>query len=290
MRFEHWIQGVSDLDAIDRASARAAIANDPDLGATPDERLNNIARARRLAGGLTFFSAVAGCWFLFFPYPHDLLVAMLVCLPPTGMVLLATSRGLYRLDSTRRESWSLLTFKRTENLPPEEDPRASILTMVSVPSLILAMRALSDLRTLHVEGAEIFAAVGTVVGIVLLFTARRRTQLTGVLCLGYLMFMCAWGFGTGMMLNANFDWTPPELFRTRVLSKTIFGDKIRNSALHVAPWGPSDAGDEVPVSDKLFDEVQPGDFTCVALHGGLFGVQWYAAAECAADAKSVNEN
>ncbi len=285
-RFELWLKGVSDLDAVDRARAQAAIITDTKLGVTPDERLRNLTHARHIAGGLSLLTVLFGCWFLMFPHPYEVLFAALACFPPAAMALLAFSRGEYRLDdSSRFDAMKLITFTRAENLPAGEDPRATILTLVSAPGLILAIRAFSDLRLLHGDDWAIFAAFGVILCIALLIVARQHTRLTGVVCVGYLMFMCAWGFGAGLLLNASFDWAPTELYRTKILAKSIQGGKIRSYSLRVAPWGPQEQDNTVPVSDELFDDAQVGKTACVALHKGLFGVRWYAAAECDADAK-----
>jgi hypothetical protein len=96
----------------------------------------------------------------------------------------------------------------------------------------------------------------------------------------------AWGIGAGLLLNASFDWAPVEIYRTRVLAKSIEGRKIKSYSLRVAPWGPIREDNMVPVSDELFDDAPVGETACVGLHRGLFAVRWYAIAECDANAKS----
>ena len=93
-QFKSWAAGLRDLVAEERKASEAGIAGNPDYGATPQERLERLARART---GMNWLSAVAflvAAWCIVAPWPYLAAVGAAAVLPLLAMIAVASSGGL----------------------------------------------------------------------------------------------------------------------------------------------------------------------------------------------------
>lgn len=79
--WESWFSEIPDLDAEAANSFQAAVCSNPQLGATPEERQQRLARARSIARLVIWANAGLAVWAILYPHPYELVIFLLVALP-----------------------------------------------------------------------------------------------------------------------------------------------------------------------------------------------------------------
>ena len=90
------------------------------------------------------------------------------------------------------------------------------------------------------------------------------------------------GYGAPGMIDTRFDTAQPQQFRATVSAMHISRGKSTSYYLSLTPWGPRTGPSDVSVSSSLYNQLNPGDEVCIALHAGALGVPWFAVAQCPA--------
>jgi hypothetical protein len=120
-----WFDGIANFDAMEVAASVQEVADDPQLGASAEERLENVNRARKIARVLHGVSWAGAGWALFYPHPYTLVVVLLAVLPALALWLCWKYKGSFSVED------------RGPNAA-----RADITALLLVPGLILALRAM----------------------------------------------------------------------------------------------------------------------------------------------------
>ncbi len=257
-----WFERIPDVDVEAAKSFEAAVSDNPELGANPEDRQRRLANARRLARGAIWANMGLYAWALFYPRPYELLVALLMALPWIAVWIMAQAPGIYAFNAPRGSAQPDLT-----------------LLLIS-PGLFLMLRAMLDVHVLDWQRqmlwgvAVAIALMGAVVWV--LPAARKKpggVALTGALLLAY-------GYGASALGNALLDRHPSTSYTTRVNGKHVTGGRNRTPELQLAAWGPKEAGSDVAVSWDIYRSTGIGDTVCVQLHPGALGVPWYRVAKC----------
>jgi hypothetical protein len=260
--FGTWVKTLTDLDAEEARQSAEEIANDPEVGGTPEERLAGLERAKRIAGALQIAAFGATAWGAFYPRPYRAAILTLVVLPWLAVSLVWRWPGLYRIDERRN------------------DVHPNVAVPFMIPGFILGLRVLFDLHVLEWQRA-ISLSIG--VGVVLWFAALMADPILrarkGVAVI-FLLLTSAYGAGAGLEANALLDKTPETIYPAKVLAKHIDSGRHTEYNLHLSPWGPKKETNMVSVPRKFYESLQPGESVCIALRPGALHVAWYAVRRC----------
>jgi hypothetical protein len=81
-------------------------------------------------------------------------------------------------------------------------------------------------------------------------------------------------------INAEFDYSSPQIFRVNVLEKSISHGKQDHHYLLVGAWEPRTHPQNVAVSRDVYDSINVGQKVCVSLHSGAINLPWYLVQSC----------
>lgn len=255
--FQAWLASVPDLDQRDQQQVLSEVASDTNLGATPDERLAALESAKRTARVINTLAVVLGLWGFIYPRPYGLAIAILIWAPFLALALVAASKGILRLQTTRA------------------DPRPNVILAVIVPAVALTMRTLTTVYVVQWAGAA-WLAIG--VGAVLWFAAIKAdpnlvNRRAGALV--FAPFALVYGYGAGLEANAALDRSPVSTYEAIISAKYISHGRSTSYHLQLDPWGPNQAGSRIQVSRAVYEALNQGDAVSLALRKGAFGVPWY---------------
>jgi tetrahydromethanopterin S-methyltransferase subunit E len=267
--FEAWIAGLRDLNAEDLKASEAGIADDPRYGATPQQRLARLARARTVMKGMNIAAIGVAAWCLIAPWPYLAAIGAAAIFPMLAAVVVAASGGLVR-------------FVR---LPTEAHAGAAAAPVFC--AIALALRVYWDIYLVDWGPA---LTHGVVVGFVLLTLAAilDRSLVRPILRLGVAAFAAvAYGIAVLVLADVHFDRSPGRDFQSRVLDSRINRGKGTSYFVTLAPWGPWRSAGEILVPHALFDRLTPGAPACIRMYDGTFGVRWFSVAACAPGASTA---
>jgi hypothetical protein len=262
---EAWIATFPDLDRQEREASEAKLAADSTYGSSPKERLDRLAKARRLvkvAHGLTL---AVSFWAYIYPRPYALVIAVLALLPWCAVAVVGASRGLIRFDTARN------------------DVRPNIAIMLIVPGVVLGARALFDINLLDLKQAleaGFLAGLPLLAAVMLVNNQSGTSRGWGWPIVALLLVTLPYGGGLLSLSDTLLDRGTPQVFPTEVLSKYISSGKHRQPYLVLAPWGPESEGDKVAVSRDDYAHAPTHAMVCVALHPGRFALRWYRVNDC----------
>jgi len=260
--FWEWIDSLPDLDDEDERNAEQEIATNAEIGATPEDRLTAAKNAKRLASLITTVACGIGIWGWFYPRPYRLVMISLLLLPWLALAIVMRSGGLFRIDSR------------------PNDPHPTVAFVFLLPGCVLMLRAVTDV---HLLGWKAAVCVSVLVGLALAGMAMiadptlktHRGSIVGILFLSLF-----YGYGAGVQANAIFDRSTERVFTAKVIRKGIVTGKRTTYKLYLAPWGSQIRTDEVFVSQRWYDSLQPGDVVCPVLHDGALHIRWYTVHPC----------
>jgi len=261
--FIAWAASLPNLDAKDMQQAEAEIAADESLGATKEERLESLARARKFAKRLswTTYGLMAVAVF----HPHSYAVAVfsaLAIMPFVAVVVQIGNPKLYALFALRNQAQARLT-------EPFLLPGFSLMWWAIAGTHLVDWRAalgLAVISALSMGGVAIVAD-----------PALRQRKGAAILVM---LLMGSYGYGAGVVGDAVTDTSMPQTFHVAVLGKHIVTGRHRSYEIKLAPWGPiQDAGD-VSVNWSLYQQVNQGSVVCTNLRPGSIGIAWYNVTSC----------
>ncbi|HTW50153.1 MAG TPA: hypothetical protein VMD92_19500 [Acidobacteriaceae bacterium] len=259
--FRSWLEQFPDLDARDRKEALEKISEDQELGATPEERMEALTRARTFFKAVAVFAVVAGLGYNLAPMPWRLwCFAVVAIMPVLACFLLYRSPVLYTLGKSRA------------------DPRVDLLVLLLIAGFGLFIRGM---RVEYVSSGPLVED-GIIVGIVFLvafFRPATRGGQPGIL-IPLCLFTAIFAFGLVTGANSVADPAPPQTFRAIVAGKHVTHGKSTTWYLTLGPWGPFSQLKDMRVSHARYDATSGGDTVCVLLHPGYLHAAWYEAADC----------
>ncbi len=265
-RFNAWFNALPDLDEQERASTLAMVEQDVTLGSNAQERLAKLEKAKQAAKALNLLPLGLLAWGFVYPSPYAALVACAALLPWVAIALSWARPNLFQLDGK------------------QGDVRPNLATLLIMPPLVLAMRALFDVNVIDLK--QLFLG-GFVLGLPLCLAvvmapkvASSTAKKAWVLPLVMLPFMTAYGVGLLALVDMMWDDAPVQVFPTSITGKHVSHGKSTTYEVYLAPWGESHEEDSVRVSRAYFDAVNRGDRVCVRLHPGKFGLRWMQLGSC----------
>jgi hypothetical protein len=156
---------------------------------------------------------------------------------------------------------------------------AAIATKAATPFDWQSPLALSLLGAISLAGA-----LALTVAIPIADPENRPRRLALIFAVALL---CPYGFGTGMVIDMEFDAAQPRIYTPDILNKHIVAWRGRSGMhysryLTLAPWGNQSMGRDEQVTKDLYDRVKVGDKLCMGLHPGALKIPWYAPTTCPA--------
>ncbi len=247
---------VVNLDEQEMIDEIVDIATDPHLGATEEERMARLARAKRCTGVLNVIGAGATMWAFFYPHPYEAAIWTLIVLPVLALATVVFFRGLVRLDGKPKSAYP--------------NVEAAMVT----PPVMLFLRAFLDWQLLSWSGTWPTVAALSVVALGVLLgcakDARRKWALVGAI-------MCAplYAFGAVVFLNCRYDSSSPVVHRCQVVDRHISSGKNVSYHLELAPFVDGASKREISVPRQVYDRVAAGDMVRVGVFQGRLGIPWF---------------
>lgn len=260
--FWDWIVSLRDLDREDQRAVEREILENPEIGATPEDRLAALTTAKRLATFLTVVACAIGAWGWFYPEPYRLVIASMIVLPWLAVVITMRSGGLFRIDAKRG------------------DPHPTVAVAFIVPGCVLALRAMNDVNLTEWRTALYFSLLLAFALAITTVIADRSLRSQKLTMFVLILFAIAYAYGAILEINTIFDRSGSTIFSTQVVKKEIVSGKSADYQLYLAPWGPQRETNEVSVSRQWYETIQPGDTICPALHQGALHIRWYTVHPC----------
>lgn len=256
-----WFKQAGDLDERDRVQLLDEIANQQELGSTPEERLGALKAAKTwtivavvvavaAAAGLNFESGAV----------EQLCAVVLAAAPFVAAYQLRRSPLLYAI------------FRR------KKDPRPELMFLLLVAGFGLLIR-MREIDFITVQPLLMVMAVAAGAVIYGFFSAVRAGVVRGA-WIGLLVLAGLYGYGAVAVGDTVFDGKPGVGYSSLVEGKRVVSGRSDTYYLQVAPWGPVEADSEVSVPADLYGAVQPGELVCMTLHPGRLGAQWYRVGKC----------
>jgi hypothetical protein len=261
--FYAWFRGLANLDAEEALRSKAEILETFHPELPPAEWLRRLERQRMLGRWVNGVSVALMAAAFFFPDPMHLLFASLAALPWIAIILVAKLQPLYGFAGGRN------------------DERVDLTMPVVLPGFVATLQAVSSFNTLEWQGPLLLAFAGGVAltGVAARIDPSLRRQRWGVPLMGLLT--CAYGYGTGLQLNALADHSTPRVYQVKVLDKHVSeSSHLKSWDVTVEPWGPLAQPDDVSVSEAPYQRIRQGDTVCVLLRSGALQVAWYQLDTC----------
>lgn len=256
--FTDWFKDIPNLDEVEKASSIQEVEQDARLGSTPADRVERVARAREIARVLKIAGFIALGWAFFFPRPYVPAIVAVAALPWIALWL----------------AWKDSAFS-VEDVG-KNDARANVGVLLWAPGMVIAVRALYDIRLVHpfqvMVPALVFLAL--MLGCLLWASPSYRKKVGGLLMMA--AFLCTYTAGTIAIANTLLDHRQPERYRLQVLNKRTQGRKRPTQYFTLPSWGPYAHENQIEVSRRLFRETEVGQSVCIQLHPGAIGLDWYS--------------
>jgi len=262
--FRVWFQQVVDLDLRDGEITMAEIAHDETVGATEQERMDALARAKRWAIGLNVIATVAAvCAYVTHGDAKPIAVLVSIIAPFSGAALVWWKPRLYSM------------FK------PKKDPRADLAWVSFAPTFGLCF-ASSDFHPVAITSLlPAMGALALAYAFVSVSDVRRGRSVLGN-GLVLLLISCGFAYGAAATANATFDDATPGSYSTQVLGKHVSRGRSTSYYVRLAPWGPVQGERDLHVSYGFYRDARINGTVCLRLHPGALHAPWYAPVSCTA--------
>jgi hypothetical protein len=259
-----WLQQLPDLDERDRQARLIEIERSPELGATPEDRLNTLKRAKRWSLGLLAVAVIAAVGMHAGGKQWQLPGAIVLVLTPVAVLYLINRKPL------------LFALAK-----PRRDPRADLIFALLVAAIGLGVDGT------QANFVSFVPILPSMVLVALAFTAAFYIAVRkGPRTLGFhvAVINSAMFFGLGLIGAADtlLDRGPAAMYQAQVIGKHITNGKSTFYYLDLNPWGPYTGENHFPVSQSDYQSEQSGDVVCFELHPGFLHAAWYERTACSA--------
>jgi hypothetical protein len=259
--FTAWFASIPDIDAAELAKSDSEIASDVEFELTPEQRSEQLARARTTAKWLTRGALLISAWGVFYPRPYQLIMGILAAVPLLAVMLMLRSRGVYEMEGRRN------------------DARPSLVIPFLIPSCVLAIRAITGVNFLRWLPLFTLSLAGACALTLLVASADRRMRERRA-DVGAIFLTTFYALGVAAQADELLDRSTPQVFRVAVLSKRVSSGKSTTYYLRVEPWGPKQDANDVSVPGRLYGVVLPKQTVCINLLQGALKIPWYFATAC----------
>ena len=239
------------------------ILEDHNLGHTAAVREESLAAARKTAKLVNGAGLITGAWLFFLPKPYFWAITAGLMVPLVAIAALFWHRSIIRPDEQKNSAYP------------------SVAAALFVPAGLLLLRGILDFELLHYAPVwPVAGAVAALAGALVLLGSRAflqqpKSRLST--SLSTMAFALLYGYGSVVAVNCVFDEGQPVRHRVKVLGKHYSSGKTTTYYLHVSPWSPRTEAEDITVSEKYYDQVQPGTTISIYLLPGQLGIPWFTA-------------
>ena len=227
------------------------------LGASEDERLNAIEKARTWAVYLTAAAIVASAWVLFFPIALRLAMTIALVLPAVALVLVKRYRGALRLVGSDQSA-----------LP-------SVLLAILIPILALAVRSSIHWTVLSWDNFWIPFAV---VAMTMYFVATQSaipSERGPLFAFVFAIWALLYGYGSVLTLNHILDGNGLTRYEPPIVAKRTDGVRRPTRIMQLGPAGPQKQAFEIRVSRRVYEARAPGETMAIRIGHGALDIPYY---------------
>ncbi len=257
-----WFQQLTDLDERDRKALLDEIGQSQELGATPEDRLKALRRAKEWNIGLSAV-AVAAAIAALIPNTgwQNPAVVALALVPAAVLYLLARDPLLYAVGKSKR------------------DPRTELSIALFASGIGLFFLGM---RTSFVSFLPLLPSVATVAAAFLFcfyVFGRKGPRMQGFHAL---VFMCAAFYSIGLIAASDTlpDHGKPTDYAAQVIHKHYVSGKSDTYYLDFGPWGPFSGANKVSVPYSVYKATRPGSTVCFEVHPGALKAAWFQRVAC----------
>lgn len=261
--FMAWFEGIENIDYAEYVKSVQEIAQDAQLGDTPEARLDNLGRSRKIAQLLTYVSYAAAAWVWFYPHPYTLAVLVNAVLPWLAIALCWKYGRSFTIED-----------------PGKNSAQADLTLLLIFPGIVLSLRALLDTQLVDWHALILPSITGTVLmAWVVVRAAPALRQRIGKLLL--LSLFLLWYQASALTLaNVQADYSQPDQYHATVLGKRHTTGKGATQYFSVTAWGESEKdNNEVQVSRPLYQATAVGDTVCISRRAGALRMAWYTVGD-----------
>lgn len=258
-----WIVGnFKDLDQQEFNDDLQEILDDPEVGVSENDRMDNLKQAKTICSWLNNISFALAFWLFLYPHPYDLAVLIALLYPLVTMVVQYRFRKVTIYSDGEKNS-----------------AYPSLSTALLMPTMGLMLRAIVDFDLLKWPDclmtigmiAVVLSVIFAVIWKNMLSSSKKSSKGLGTI----MLFVLAYSYSSFMMVNCNFDYSKSTLYPAKVISREVTHGKHDAYYLTLNPWGPRTKAEEITVSKSLYNTVNVGDTVQVYVKKGTLKVPWF---------------
>lgn len=258
--FVTWFADIPNIDSAELAASLQQVQTDERLGDTPEERISNVTKARKIGRALNAISFLIAGWAVLYPRPYTLMFCTLASLPLVVLWLCWRYDGSFSIDDTGKNT-----------------ARADITPVLIMPGFVLAIRALGDVQMIDATQLILPTLVGLVFLIFgIVWVAPIYRQKFGKLFL-ISTLMSAYPASAIAIANSLLDHGPREQLLLPVLGKRYTTGKGASHYLKIPAGNSVVEINEVQVPRDLYQHTDVGQNICLSVYSGALGLGWYSA-------------
>ena len=254
-----------DLDEADKKKEVKKLLNNKKYGRNESEIIAKVEEIQKITKPLNWIALVLALVLWFYPKYYELLTILNIAIPIIALGIIIKSKGLVHI------------------LSDDDSPNPTLNTALSMPPLVLLIRAIIDY--------DIFSYLNIWLPIIILtsgimyllikysedeFKGENKTEKY-IIYPFYSIAIGVFMFALVIQLNCTFDTRDYQTFETTVVSKKISksGKGSRTYKINVADWCGKGKKTEVRVSRNHYSKLNENDKIEIILRQGLFDIPWY---------------
>ncbi|MFT3705302.1 MAG: hypothetical protein QM802_23240 [Agriterribacter sp.] len=240
---KEWLaERYKDLDVEQGNQETEQILSNNEFGLTIEEREHRLTKAKKVSRILNVGGAVIGAWTLFFPTPYEYAILGSAIVPIICLIIIKIFRGLIRIDERKGSAYP------------------SVFLAIFVPAMATVLRAILDYEIFNYSNAWIPSLLIAIIYMVILAVKNSefniREKKSYWLLAAVFVFIFGYGYGTVVNLNCIYDHSNAEIYKAKILNKTISSGKTTTYYLQLTPWGPQKEIEKVSVSKRPLQQVK----------------------------------
>jgi len=257
-----WFQQMTNLDERDRTALLNEISQNAELGATPEDRLAALNRARQWNIGLSVGSIAAALGLNFASENLQLPLAVVLAVAPlVALMMIYRQPLLYALGK------------------PKRDPRTDLAAVFLAAGLGMIFRNRS-IEFFYEQPFWTAVLLLSLLYAALLYKPIRCSGSSNSPLFVGLIFAGMLGYALVTAADTLADTSKASNFTVQVIGKHLSRGRSTTYYLDLAPWGPVEGSSKIHVPRSVYEASGEGDSVCLALHTGRLSLPWYQRVDC----------
>ncbi|WP_179413165.1 hypothetical protein HDF19_10370 [Mucilaginibacter sp. E4BP6] len=253
----------TNLDLVSYQNNLKAIADDSNLGNTEEERMSTFKKVKRIAlvyniGGIGMF--ILCLFFSEFILDNKIIKVFILLYPAFGIILLAFSKGLIKLVSSKSSAYgSLIAGMYASTI-------IGMIAMISHYDFV----AYDNLWLPILMSGLIFTVILWKYGY-----DRSENAVKGQIIM-LILIAFLYSIPLAMMVNCELDPSPEKIYVSKISNRYIFHNNGRayyHVVIETSEYTLTSSKD-LHISDDLYDKIQSLQAVHIAVKSGLLGAPW----------------